>query len=162
MEILNTNYLEKESEIIKNIEKAEFVSFDLEMTGIDHFKNNKVLDYPFERYLKYKKTSERYKIIQFGLVPWIYNKINKEYRPFPYTIYLFPQEFVIADDQFELDIKSMIFNCQTNGLDLNKWIEGGVTYLNSEQYNLIKRRIEEEDINLYNPLVLIIKFQMIK
>ena len=63
MEITSDNYLEKESEIISDIQKCDFLSFDLEMTGIAtgsrHF-----LDSPSERYLKHKISAEKFRIIQ--------------------------------------------------------------------------------------------------
>ena len=52
MEITSDNYFQKEQEIITDIQNCDFLSFDLDMTGIAmggrHF-----LDSPSERYLKH-------------------------------------------------------------------------------------------------------------
>ena len=69
MEITIDNYFEKESEIKEDIKNCNFLSFDLEMTGIA-VGSRHLLDSPNERYLKHKSSAEKFKIIQFGLVPW--------------------------------------------------------------------------------------------
>ena len=57
MEITSDNYLEKEEEIISDIQKCDFLSFDLEMTGIA-IGSRHFLDNPGERYLKHKISAE--------------------------------------------------------------------------------------------------------
>ena len=169
MEITSDNYLEKESEIISDIQKCDFLSFDLEMTGIAvgsrHF-----LDSPSERYLKHKLSAEKFRIIQFGLVPW-FRKIDPKdknkvlYEAKPYNIYVFPGK-EIDYLNINCEVSALVFNSK-HGMNFNTWIYKGVNYLNSRQYtNLIlkskdrnfntatnfdksKHLYKTEDINIY-------------
>ena len=52
MELTYKNYIDNEKRIIKEIEDSDFISFDLEMTGIDSDMNNSLIDTPEIRYLK--------------------------------------------------------------------------------------------------------------
>jgi hypothetical protein len=49
MEIYFRNYPDNEKNIIENIKNCDFISFDLEMTGIDNEKNNNIIDTPQTR-----------------------------------------------------------------------------------------------------------------
>ena len=93
MEITIDNYFEKESEIISNIEKASFISLDLELTGIANNYRN-FLDSPSDRYNKLKLSSEKFKIIQIGLVTWLKIEDNnkEKYIAKPYNFFVFPNE----------------------------------------------------------------------
>ena len=130
MEITCKNYYKQEKELLNLIETSDYISFDLEMTGIENDKNNSLLDTPEYRYSKYKKSSEKYSIIQLGLSffklvtnPNIYHKqIIYECRP--YNLYLFPNAKdlkEISEDEMQLEVKCMHFN-KKGKIDLNKWI----------------------------------------
>ena len=107
MELTCANYEKEESRIIDLIKTCDYISFDLEMTGIENDQNNILFDTPENRYIKYKKTSEKYSIIQLGLT--IFNrekKINSDnsnnnnnnsqiiYNCYPYNLYLFPMRTI--------------------------------------------------------------------
>ena len=130
MEITSDNYFQKEQEIIMDIQKCDFLSFDLEMTGIAmggrHF-----LDSPSERYLKHKMSAEKFRIIQFGLVPWFRkadsidkNKISYEAKP--YNIYVFPGKEVDYMN-INCEVSALVFNSK-HGMNFNTWIYKGVNY----------------------------------
>ena len=63
MEITIDNYFEKEEQILKDIKNCDFLSFDLEMTGIT-ISNRNFLDSPQERYTKHRLSSEKYSILK--------------------------------------------------------------------------------------------------
>jgi poly(A)-specific ribonuclease len=149
MEITSDNYLEKEPEIITDIQKCDFISFDLEMTGIAvgsrHF-----LDSPSERYLKHKLSAEKFKIIQFGLVPWFKkpdstdkNKIIYEAKP--YNIYVFPGK-ELDYMNINCEVSALVFNSK-HGMNFNTWIYKGVNYLNSRQYTNLVLRTKDRNYN---------------
>lgn len=157
MEITKRNYYEMEPIILKDIEQSEFISFDLEFSGLCEFKN-KLLDTPEERFKKTRFVAEDYRIIQIGLVPFIpikeeanpeKNSINKKFIIKPYCIYVFPSEKQ-SNGRLDFDSKAIIFN-KNNGIDFNKWICDGVPYLNSEYLNKLTERLLPGDINKYNP-----------
>lgn len=158
MEITCKNYYKQEKELLNLIETSDYISFDLEMTGIENDKNNSLLDTPEYRYSKYKKSSEKYSIIQLGLSffklitnPNIYHKqIIYECRP--YNLYLFPNAKdlkEISEDEMQLEVKCMHFN-KKGKIDLNKWINDGIQYLNKKQYKELYKNIIENNINNEN------------
>ena len=149
MEITSDNYLQKESEIISDIQKCDFLSFDLEMTGIAvgsrHF-----LDSPSERYLKHKISAEKFRIIQFGLVPWFkkFDSSDKNkiiYEAKPYNIYVFPGK-ELEHLNINCEVSALVFNSK-HGMNFNTWIYKGVNYLNSKQYTNLVIRSKDRNFN---------------
>jgi hypothetical protein len=76
MELLARDFEKNIDDILNHIENSDYISFDLEMTGIENDKNNSLIDTPENRYLKYKLTSEKYSIIQLGITFFKENKIK--------------------------------------------------------------------------------------
>lgn len=149
MEINSDNYFQKESEIISDIQKCDFLSFDLEMTGIA-MGSRHFLDSPGERYLKHKISAEKFRIIQFGLVPWFRkvdstdkNKITYEAKP--YNIYVFPGKEVEYMN-INCEVSALVFNSK-HGMNFNTWIYKGVNYLNSKQYTNLVLRAKDRNFN---------------
>ena len=150
MEIVCSNYEKEEKKIISLIKDSDYISFDLEMTGIENDQNNIIFDTPKNRYIKYKKTAEKYSIIQFGLTIFIREKTNpNQYNCYPYNFYLFQNANdlkALSQDNINFEIKSMIFN--SNGkIDFNKWISEGIYYLNKKQYRQLYKNITENNLN---------------
>ena len=155
MEITCKNYYKLEKELINLIETSDYISFDLEMTGIESENNNSLLDTPEFRYSKYKQSTEKYSIIQLGLSffklitnPNLYHKqIIYECRP--YNLYLFPNSKDLKDisqDEMQLEVKCMHF-IKKGKIDLNKWVNEGIQYLNKKQYRDLYKNIIENNIN---------------
>ena len=155
MELTCINYEKEENRIIELIKTCDYISFDLEMTGIENDENNILFDTPENRYIKYKKTSEKYSIIQLGLT--IFNREKNVqnntsqiiYNCYPYNLYLFPNANdlkTLNQDSMNLEIKSMLFN-RKGKLDFNKWINEGIYYLNQKQYRNLYKNITQNNIN---------------
>ena len=125
------------------------------MTGIENDKNNSLIDTPDHRYFKYKRTSEKFSIIQLGLSffklvtnPNIYHK-QIVYECHPYNLYLFPNSKElkeISQDELNLEVKCMHFN-KKGKIDLNKWINEGIYYLSQKQYKELYKNITDNNIN---------------
>jgi len=145
MEIYFRNYPDNEKNIIENIKNCDFISFDLEMTGIDNEKNNNIIDTPQRRYEKYKLTAETYSIIQFGLSLFKYIQEKNIFECYIYYIYMFPY-LDNNNKQMILELKSMLFNNKHN-IDYNKWFDGA-HYLNNRQYLEMKKDIIDNNINI--------------
>ena len=154
MELVSKDFDKYEDELLSHIETCDYISFDLEMTGIENDKNNSLIDTPENRYLKYKLTAEKYSIIQLGLSFFKKNKNNENknqilYDCFPYNLYLFPNAKDLKDlsqDNMNLEIKCMLFN-RKGKIDFNKWINEGIHYLNEKQYRELYKNITENNIN---------------
>ena len=150
MELVCSNYEREEKKIISLIKESDYISFDLEMTGIENDKNNIIFDTPKNRYIKYKKTAEKYSIIQLGLTIFIKDKTDPNLiNCYPYNFYLFPNATdlkALSQDNMNFEIKSMIFN--SNGkIDFNKWISEGIYYLNKKQYRQLYINITQNNLN---------------
>ena len=150
MELVCSNYEREEKKIISLIKESDYISFDLEMTGIENDKNNIIFDTPKNRYAKYKKTAEKYSIIQLGLTIFIKDKTDpNQINCYPYNFYLFPNANdlkALSQDNMNFEIKSMIFN--SNGkIDFNKWISEGIYYLNKKQYRQLYINITQNNLN---------------
>ena len=155
MELTCINYEKEENRIIELIKTCDYISFDLEMTGIENDENNILFDTPENRYIKYKKTSEKYSIIQLGLTLFnreknVQNNTSQIiYNCYPYNLYLFPNANdlkTLSQDSMNLEIKSMLFN-RKGKLDFNKWINEGIYYLNQKQYRNLYKNITQNNIN---------------
>ena len=154
MELVSKDYDKFEDDLLNLIENSDYISFDLEMTGIENDKNNSLIDTPENRYLKYKLTSEKYAIIQLGISFFIKkeNPNNSHeifYECYPFNLYLFPNSRDLKDisqDSMNLEIKCMLFNRKGN-IDFNKWINEGIHYLNERQYRELYKNITENNLN---------------
>ena len=157
MELVAKDYDKIEEELLNHIENSDYISFDLEMTGIENDKNNSLIDTPENRYLKYKTTSEKYSIIQLGLSFFkqkqnqnsLNNKSEIFYDCYPYNLYLFPNAKdlkELSQDHINLEIKCMLFN-KKGKIDFNKWVNEGIHYLNEKQYRELYKNITEKNIN---------------
>ena len=149
MELTKENYYEMEPTILKDIENCEFVAFDLEFSGLIPSKF-KIFDSPEENYQKSKYMAECYRIIQFGITPFLKNQNNnKSYIAKPYNIYVFPSDKQ-NNNRFDFFLESIIFN-REHGCDFNKWIKLGVPYLNNELLKKLSDRLMGGNINKYDP-----------
>ena len=97
------------------------------MTGISPWNNNNLIDFPEARYLKYKQTAEKFRIIQLGLCMW--KKIDVKdgeniYLAKPYNIYLFPED-IAGNNLLNCETAAIIFN-REHKMDFNKWIYKGI------------------------------------
>jgi len=156
MELSFRNYFKQEKELLNLIETSDYISFSLVKTGSDNDKNNSIIDTPKHRYSKYKKTSEKFTIIQLGLSffkstsnPNIYHK-QISYDCHTYNLYLFQNAKDLKDifqDELNLEVKSMNFNQRKNKIDFNAWINEGIQYLNEKQYRQLYKNIIENNIN---------------
>lgn len=146
MEITRKNYYEIEPQILKDIEDCEFIAFDLELSGLLPHKF-RILDFPDERFRKTKFIADNYRIIEFGIVPFIKN--DNSYIAKPYNIFVFPSE-KINNGQVDFEISAIIFN-REHGCNFNKWICEGVPFLNNEQCKKLEERLLVGNINNYNP-----------
>ena len=149
MELTRDNYYDIEPKILKDIEECDFISFDLEFSGLIQNKF-KIYDSPEEYFEKLKYNAENFRIIQLGITIFKKNLENpKEYTSKPYCIYVFPSEKQ-NNNKFNFLLGAIIFN-REHGCDFNKWISKGVPYLNEENLNKLIERTTHEDINKYNP-----------
>lgn len=148
--------------LLTAISEADFVSFDLELSGIPNRLPNRKprgagqlnLD---DRYAETKEGANRYQILQVGLTCAKFDYIANKYLLRPYNINLSP----LLDERldFEREISFQSGACAfllNHGFDLNAPFANGVQYLSREEaerakrlaYDRIDRKNPVEDLQL--------------
>eukprot|EP01125_Pyxidicula_operculata_P007981 TRINITY_DN2690_c0_g2_i1.p1 TRINITY_DN2690_c0_g2~~TRINITY_DN2690_c0_g2_i1.p1 ORF type:complete len:813 (+),score=186.60 TRINITY_DN2690_c0_g2_i1:13-2451(+) len=146
MEVTSDNF----EEVVKNIQQeiidCDFVSFDLEFTGIFTSPNSKVT--PFDtaeyRYSNLRESIENFIPIQFGLSLFKIVETDKVISR-PYNFYLFKKPLRSNG------IDSSTFLCQSasmeflgkNDFDFNKWIKKGITFLSRSDEEKYRESLKE-------------------
>ncbi|KAH7344345.1 ribonuclease H-like domain-containing protein [Pyrenochaeta sp. MPI-SDFR-AT-0127] len=127
-----------------NISEAEFVSFDLELSGIPSRLPNKQPRGPGrltlqERYAETKAGADRYQILQVGITCARFDYIANKYVLRPYNINISPLLSERLD--FEREISFQSGACTfllSNGFDLGAPFASGVQYLSREEADRAK------------------------
>lgn len=129
-----------------NISEADFVSFDLELSGIPSRLPNKqprpgggrfTLE---ERYAETKEGADRYQILQVGITCARFDYIANKYVLRPYNIDISPLLDERVDLEREISLQSgaitFLLGC---GFDMAKPFKNGVQYLSRQEAAQIKQ-----------------------
>jgi hypothetical protein len=133
MEVTVDNFNEVYPRFIQLLERAVYVSFDEEMTGImgGSAERNRKDDDPETRYQKMIIVANKFSIIQFGLCIFCEEISTEEGVPrlvaYPFNFYLFP-----AYGRDIIMSASSIDFLKKNNMDFNTWITKGITYTDEE------------------------------
>ncbi|KAL8129166.1 hypothetical protein V2J09_018321 [Rumex salicifolius] len=127
-------------ELIPHIQAADFVSIDLEMTGVTSapWRDSFECDRDDVRYLKLKDSAEKFAIVQFGICPFRWDSVKESFVAHPYNCYIFPRQELSG---VSASGPSVEFLCQTGSIDFlakhqfdfNLCIHEGVSYLSRGQ-----------------------------
>ena len=131
--------------IFIHISEADFVSFDLELSGIPSRIQDKPAHGPArftmeERYAETKMGADRYQILQVGITCARFDYVANKYVLRPYNINISP----LFDERidFEREIKFQSGACTfllNNGFDLGAPFATGVQYLSREEAERAKQ-----------------------
>ncbi|CAK8565755.1 unnamed protein product [Lathyrus sativus] len=125
------------AELRHHVRSSDFVSIDLEMTGVTSspWRESFKFDRSDVRYLKIRDSASRFAVVQFGVCPFRWDSSNQSFVAYPYNFYIFPRQ--------ELDGFGPCneFLCQTTSInflakyqfDFNVFIHEGISYLSREQ-----------------------------
>jgi poly(A)-specific ribonuclease len=141
MNIDQRNFVKNLPRIKKSIETADFISVDTELTGLT-VRPTDMIDSLEERYSNLKDTVNQYLIIQFGIC--CFHKTKKGYVAEPFNFYLFPgypSKILHLERTFTISTSSIRFLSQY-GFDFNTCMHYGLSYLNRDQEEQGKKRIE--------------------
>ncbi|RZC50370.1 hypothetical protein C5167_018793 [Papaver somniferum] len=126
-------------ENLKNhIKQADFVSVDLEMTGVTSAPWRDSFDFDRNdiRYLKIKDSVEKFAVVQFGVCPFRWDDSKKTFVAHPHNFYIFPRkELPFYDgpaEEFLCQATSIDFLAKYK-FDFNACIHQGISYLSREQ-----------------------------
>lgn len=151
MDITKNNFHKKFKYIQEAISTADFIAIDMELTGINP-NIKKPLDSIEERYDKYRRVGEKFQIMQFGLCTFELdtsrNRNDSEtYLCKPFNIYLFPDD---SNSCITMEVGGIVFN-REHGFNFNKWINEGVSYVNTKKAESIKNSYIEHNYNVITP-----------
>ncbi|KAJ4363390.1 hypothetical protein N0V83_009683 [Neocucurbitaria cava] len=131
--------------LIINISEADFVSFDLELSGIPSRLPNKPPRKPGrftleERYAETKAGADRYQILQVGITCARFDYIANKYVLRPYNINISPllEERLDIEREFSFQSGACSF-LLNNGFDLGAPFANGVQYLSREEAQRAKQ-----------------------
>lgn len=143
--------------LLINISEADFVSFDLELSGIPSRLPNKPARGPGrftleERYAETKIGADRYQILQVGLTCARFDYIANKYVLRPYNINISP----LLDERldFEREVSFQSGACSfllSHGFDLGAPFARGVQYLSREEAEKAKQMAWDR-IDKKNPI----------
>ena len=118
------------------LESCSFVSFDLEMSGIENLtreQQNEVTDSPSVRYGKMIGPATRYAIIQYGICLW--TLVGTKWLVQIFTFFLFPSRGMDIVMQ-----PSSIAFLKKNNMNFATWINDGLPYVDRRQSKKLAER----------------------
>ncbi|CAM8937307.1 unnamed protein product [Rhodiola kirilowii] len=135
--VTRSNFESSLEDFTRHVKAADFVSIDLEMTGLTSapWRDSFEFDRSDIRYLKVKDSAEKFAVLQFGVCPFRWDSVKKSLVAHPYNFYIFPRQETGADGL------AHGFMCQTSSLEFlaryqfkfNACIKEGISYLSREQ-----------------------------
>ncbi|KAG8365158.1 hypothetical protein BUALT_Bualt18G0075200 [Buddleja alternifolia] len=144
--VTTSNFEPALAELRRHVKEADFVSIDLEMTGVTSapWRESFEFDRPDVQYLKIKDSAEKFAVVQFGVCPFRWDAHSNSFVAHPHNFYIFPRQEIPGDGiAYE-------FLCQTSSLeflakyqfDFNACIYEGISYLSRSQEEEALRRLD--------------------
>eukprot|EP01126_Amoeba_proteus_P016959 TRINITY_DN1799_c0_g5_i1.p1 TRINITY_DN1799_c0_g5~~TRINITY_DN1799_c0_g5_i1.p1 ORF type:complete len:163 (+),score=33.84 TRINITY_DN1799_c0_g5_i1:1-489(+) len=124
-----TTFMDFLPAVLEGVEECDFVSIDLELTGLSCGKTNPS---PYDTIdLRYEMLRQDVSFccpIQFGLSLWTWNQRDECYLVECYNFDLFPAEYKFWNHAwFGCQVASLSF-LSTHGFDFNQWIYKGIPH----------------------------------
>lgn len=140
-----SDFVDKLSSIVKDLEESAFVSLDGEFTGLASERNIMPFDTSEEYYLKRLKTSQGFILVQLGLTFFKVKKnpandSEEKVTCNSYNIFVYPQS---KNATFHCQGQSLSFLAE-NGFDFNKLFTEGISYCNAADEEKLRKEIEEK------------------
>ncbi|KAI2804819.1 hypothetical protein BLOT_003807 [Blomia tropicalis] len=146
MDVTKDNFIDLVPEIKSKISDCDFVSFDLEFTGLFTEYQNGFLDNHEQLYSRCRNNISKFQIIQVGL-SFFKMITEKEFDCHSYNFYIFPRRCQLLSKEgkeryFLCQTSSLEFLCQ-NGFNFNKLICDGISYLNLSQEKEVVEKLNQ-------------------
>lgn len=143
--VTKSNFAESFELMKSQLETADFVALDLEMTGVDStlWRKNLELDSCETRYQNLKHSAEKFAVWQCGVCPFKWDQENNKFIAYPYNFFVFPR------NELQLEMPSRGFYAQTTSLeflakhrfDFNACVYDGISYLSHDQETSARKRL---------------------
>ncbi|XP_075002358.1 poly(A)-specific ribonuclease PNLDC1 isoform X3 [Calonectris borealis] len=143
MEVGAAGFERRLSRLRSRLRRAAFLALDMEFTGLHSTfpQNNEpsLFDSPVERYLKARRSVQRFTVTQLGLAIFSNENSNK-YVVHSYNFFLFPSTLGVTDVEFTLSASSIQF-LSHYGFDYNKFLKDGIPYMNEVQEEILSQHL---------------------
>lgn len=146
-EITRNNFEDKYSEVVNKLKSAVFIAVDNEFTGLlsDLDLKPSLFDTGSERYDKLRLSIEQFVVMEVGITTFQFIEEKYKYVANRYTFYVYPRSFGSVDTKFMCQASSLEFLCQHN-FDFNKFVYGGIPYLNRQQEAQLRKELYEDSL----------------
>lgn len=146
MDIDQTNFWPNLLLVIETISRADFVAFDLEMTGVSMRTDQSIESFTQHLSNQGKAAAQTFNILQVGISCASYDDEIEAYRLYTFNFQLTP--VLGQPDQAELlatkiprnvsvSLKSMLF-LESHGYRFDTMIHGGVSYLSQDETKTVQ------------------------
>lgn len=145
MDVTKSNFSKVLVEFKNLITECDFIAIDSEFTGLSK-KASEIEDYE-EYYCNLKNCVQQFQIIQVGIS--LFKKIRDDkYDYYSYNFYIYPSKTPFLPN----DCRERYFQCQSssleflieNGLDFNKVIRDGISYIPLSLGDIVDLRIRNK------------------
>ncbi|KAJ3643617.1 hypothetical protein Zmor_026318 [Zophobas morio] len=144
-EITKNNFKEKFPDIKKSLQKAKFISLDLEFSALEPLQAPRLFDNNKERYAKLRKNLLNVVPVQVGITVFHFDNTTDDYFGDMYTFYVAPPAFLVIDKPFFFQASTTKFLCLHN-FDFNKFAYLGIPYLNNEEERILREKLASGDL----------------
>ena len=147
MHVSNESFKRLLPQIISDIKSAQFIAIDSEFTGLGtatkEFQYD-IMDSLQERYSKARQVCSSFLPLQIGICTFHYAQDEQQYIAKPYNFYVFPRtgSRIFGLDRHFLSQTSSLEFLQNNSFDWNKWIGEGISFVNHEDEERIKLKLD--------------------
>eukprot|EP00178_Gracilaria_changii_P004159 TRINITY_DN1648_c0_g1_i1.p1 TRINITY_DN1648_c0_g1~~TRINITY_DN1648_c0_g1_i1.p1 ORF type:complete len:622 (+),score=80.27 TRINITY_DN1648_c0_g1_i1:421-2286(+) len=151
MDVVDVNFITALSILREHLPSADFVSFDLEFTGLGKYRPSQ-LDTPQVRYNTAREDASAFPPIQFGLCLFRHSRpltsraepdctvaekcwetLSFNFNLFPRAVYYPPgSRYPLFDKKFKLQSSTVMFLIE-HGFDFQKSFRNGITWLRKDQ-----------------------------
>lgn len=152
--VTKSNFNSSLSDLRRHVRDSDFVSIDLEMTGVTSapWRESFEFDRYDVRYLKVKDSAEKFAVVQFGVCTFRWDPTKLSFIAHPHNFYIFPRQEVGGDaTHYE-------FLCQTSSIDFlakyqfdfNLCVKEGISYLSRAQEDEARSQLHsphEDDLS---------------
>lgn len=127
--ITNKNLKKYIEHLEKVIVDADFISFDLEVSGTNRDEMNIYLDDSLQtRYSKIMKLAKLYDICQLGFTMFRYNKSSNTYSYDTYSFYVLKHPISKLNNDICFKVNTMIF-LKKYKFSFDKMVEDGIPFI---------------------------------
>ena len=135
MDLTTANFADSLTGLIEVVQKADFVAFDTEFTGLQQSMSERpnAMDSYQQRYEKVKRSAEAFMLSQLGICAFSWDEKTSQYITHCWNVNTFPRQ----DDRdppccFVVQPSSLQF-LANHKFDFNKWVNSGVPFISKEQ-----------------------------